>query len=71
MPRIGLKLNAPSVPLAGKHMARFSAVLTRDAGGWQIASFHNTVAPEGADPSIPAQESNCCSFLAELDSDQS
>jgi uncharacterized protein (TIGR02246 family) len=38
-------LDAPSGPLAGKHMSRFSAVLTRDAGGWQIASFHNTVAP--------------------------
>jgi uncharacterized protein (TIGR02246 family) len=38
-------LNAPSGPLAGQHMSRFSAVLTRDAGGWQIASFHNTLAP--------------------------
>jgi uncharacterized protein (TIGR02246 family) len=37
-------LDALSGPLAGRHMARFSAVLTRDAGGWQIASLHNTLA---------------------------
>lgn len=41
-------LDVPSGPLAGRPMARFSAVLTREAGGWQIASFHNTVAPPGA-----------------------
>jgi uncharacterized protein (TIGR02246 family) len=38
-------LDVPEGPLAGKHNARFSAVLTREAGGWQIASFHNTLAP--------------------------
>src|SRR5262245_6374669 len=38
-------LDAPSGPLAGKHMSRFSAVLTRDGSGWQFASFHNTAAP--------------------------
>ena len=38
-------LNAPSGPLAGRHTARFSAVLTSEAGGWQIASLHNTLAP--------------------------
>lgn len=41
-------LNVPSGPLAGPHMARFSAVLTREVGGWQSVSFHNTVAPSGA-----------------------
>ena len=35
-------LTAPRGPLAGKHSARFSMVLTKEAGGWQIASFHNT-----------------------------
>ena len=40
-------LDAPSGPMAGRHMARFSAVLTRAAGGWQIASLHNTLAPSG------------------------
>jgi len=38
-------LSVPAGPLAGKHNARFSAVLTRESGGWQIASFHNTLAP--------------------------
>ena len=38
-------LDAPSGPMKGKHDGRFSAVLTRDAGGWRIASFHNMVIP--------------------------
>ena len=38
-------LDAPIGPMKGKHDARFSAVLTRDAGGWQVASFHNMVIP--------------------------
>jgi uncharacterized protein (TIGR02246 family) len=38
-------LDAPSGPLAGRHMALFSAVLTQGASGWEIASFHNTLAP--------------------------
>ena len=38
-------LNAPSGPLAGRHSAKFSAVLTRESEGWQIASLHNTLAP--------------------------
>ena len=41
-------LDVPSGLLAGRHMARFSAVLTREAAGWQIVSFHNTLAPSGA-----------------------
>ena len=38
-------LNAPQGPLAGRHQARFSMVLTKETGGWQIASFHNTLEP--------------------------
>lgn len=38
-------LDAPSGPLAGQHTALFSAVLTKGPGGWEIASFHNTLAP--------------------------
>lgn len=38
-------LDAPSGPLAGRHEALFSAVLTRRPAGWQIAAFHNTLAP--------------------------
>jgi uncharacterized protein (TIGR02246 family) len=43
-------LDAPVGPLAGKHKAKFSAVLTREPGGWQIASFHNTLAPTTGAP---------------------
>ena len=43
-------LDAPSGPLKGKHEARFSAVLTRDASGWQIASFHNMTIPSAGPP---------------------
>ena len=38
-------LDAPSGPLAGRHTALFSAVLTQGSSGWEIASFHNTLAP--------------------------
>ncbi len=41
-------LDAPTGRLAGRHMAKFSAVLTREPGGWQITSFHNTLAPPAA-----------------------
>ena len=41
-------LDAPAGPLTGRHAAKFSAVLTREPGGWQIASFHNTLAPSTA-----------------------
>ena len=43
-------LHAPSGPLAGRHTAKFSAVLTREPGGWQIASFHNTLTPSAPGP---------------------
>ena len=36
-------LNSPAGPLAGTHASRFSIVLTREGGGWQIASLHNTL----------------------------
>ena len=38
-------LKAPAGPLAGRSTAKFSAVLTREVGGWQIVSFHNTLSP--------------------------
>jgi uncharacterized protein (TIGR02246 family) len=39
------ELTAPSGPLAGRHMAIYSALLTREPSGWEIASFHNTLMP--------------------------
>jgi len=39
-------LDAPQGPLAGRHGARFSLALTKEAGRWEIAAFHNTL--EGA-----------------------
>ena len=38
-------LDVPSGPLAGRHSALFSMILTRTSSGWEIASFHNTLAP--------------------------
>ena len=35
-------LDVPQGPLAGRHVARFSMVLTRGTRGWEIAAFHNT-----------------------------
>ena len=43
-------LNAPQGPLAGRHNARFSLVLTKGPGAWQIASFHNTLEPPQGPP---------------------
>jgi uncharacterized protein (TIGR02246 family) len=41
-------LDAPQGPLAGRHAAMFSMVLTRNGAEWQIAAFHNTLeAPAG------------------------
>jgi uncharacterized protein (TIGR02246 family) len=37
------QLDAPHGPLAGQHSSRFSAVLTKGPGGWEFASFHNTL----------------------------
>ncbi len=36
-------MDAPQGPLAGRHGARFSLVLTKEADGWKIAAFHNTL----------------------------
>jgi uncharacterized protein (TIGR02246 family) len=38
-------LDAPTGPLAGRHTATFSIVCVRTSNGWQIAAFHNTLAP--------------------------
>jgi uncharacterized protein (TIGR02246 family) len=40
---VGSVLDAPQGPLAGRHLARFSMVLTHSGGGWEIAAFHNTL----------------------------
>jgi uncharacterized protein (TIGR02246 family) len=36
-------LHAPQGPLAGEHGSCFSLVLTKAAGGWEIAALHNTL----------------------------
>ena len=36
-------LDVPSGPLAGRHNALFSLILTKEHGGWEIAAFHNTL----------------------------
>jgi hypothetical protein len=36
-------LQAPQGPLAGRHSARFSLVLTKEPAGWEIAALHNTL----------------------------
>jgi uncharacterized protein (TIGR02246 family) len=36
-------LDAPQGPLVGTHRARFSLVLTKEAGTWEIAALHNTL----------------------------
>jgi uncharacterized protein (TIGR02246 family) len=48
--RVHSNLDAPRGPLAGRHGARFSLVLTKERGGWEIAALHNTleVAPAEA-----------------------
>jgi uncharacterized protein (TIGR02246 family) len=37
------RLEVPQGPLAGRHGARFSLVLTKEGGGWEIAALHNTL----------------------------
>ncbi len=41
--RVRSLLDAPHGPLAGRHRARFSLVLTQEGGGWEIAALHNTL----------------------------
>jgi uncharacterized protein (TIGR02246 family) len=43
--RVRALLDVPQGPLAGRHRARFSVVLTKESGGWEIAAFHNTLEP--------------------------
>ena len=42
--RVLATLDCPTGPLAGRHRARFTMVLTKGQNGWEIASFHNTLA---------------------------
>jgi uncharacterized protein (TIGR02246 family) len=39
---VSARLDVPAGPLAGRHQARFSLVLTGESGGWRVAAFHNT-----------------------------
>jgi len=48
--RVHSTLDAPQGPLAGRHEARFSLVLTKERGGWEIAALHNTLAPAPGPP---------------------
>lgn len=41
--RVLATLDCPTGPLAGRHRARFTMVLTKGPNGWEIASFHNTL----------------------------
>jgi len=41
--RVYSSLEVPRGPLAGTHRARFTLLLTRDQGNWEIASLHNTL----------------------------
>lgn len=43
-------LDAPHGPLAGRHSARFSLVLTKEPEGWEIAALHNTLEVAPAAP---------------------
>lgn len=40
---VSSRLDVPGGPLAGRHAARFSLVLTREESEWAIAALHNTV----------------------------
>ena len=41
--RVHATLETPQGPLKGRHGARFSMVLTKENGVWEIVSFHNTL----------------------------
>jgi len=43
-------LQIPAGPMAGDHRARYSMVLTREDGRWQIAAFQNTFISEPGAP---------------------
>ena len=50
--RVYAGLEVPQGPLAGTHRARFTLLLTKEQGGWKIATLHNTLvtAAAGAAP---------------------
>jgi uncharacterized protein (TIGR02246 family) len=48
--RVRAALEIPQGPLAGRHGACFSLVLTREPTGWEVAAFHNTMEPAQAPP---------------------
>jgi uncharacterized protein (TIGR02246 family) len=37
------QMQVPQGPLAGRHRACFSMVLSRNGGRWEIAAFHNAL----------------------------
>ena len=41
--RVYAVMDAPQGPLAGRNRARFSLVLTKEGGKWEIAGLHNTL----------------------------
>ena len=41
--RVHSVLDVPRGPLAGRHRARFTLILTKDRSGWEIATLHNTL----------------------------
>jgi uncharacterized protein (TIGR02246 family) len=41
--RVHAIMDAPQGPLTGRHGARFTLVLTKESGGWEITAFHNTL----------------------------
>jgi uncharacterized protein (TIGR02246 family) len=46
--RVYSVLDVPRGPLAGRHRARFTLVLTKERSGWEIATLHNTLQPSPA-----------------------
>ena len=46
--RVYSVLDVPRGPLAGRHRARFTLVLTKERSGWEIATLHNTLLTSAA-----------------------
>lgn len=44
------RLDVPRGPLAGRHTALFSLLLTKEPGGWEIAALHNTLEAASGPP---------------------
>ena len=53
--RVYSRLEVPQGPLTGTHGARFTLVVSREQGGWRIASLHNTL--EAVPASAPSRKS--------------